>query len=146
MHLPPHVVAYPELDLFVWKPRGVLDEATVSTIVRFLSYQEAVSGKPFHRFSDTTLLEAVDLNLRYVFKVALYRRLSYEGLLGAKSAILVNNQKAAHYFKFHALLTDHTALRVRTFEQPGPAARWLGVSADVLNIAGPKELQGEETT
>lgn len=146
MRLPPHVIAYPDLDLLVWKPRGVLDEATVNGIVRFLGYQETVSEKPIHRFSDTTLLETIDLNLRHVFKVALYRRLTYDGLPGAKSAILVNNQKAAHYFKFHALLTDHEALRVRTFEERAAAARWLGVSGDVLEIARPTEARKDKTT
>lgn len=132
MQLPPCVAAYPDLNLFVWKPRGVLDEGTVSRIVRFLSYQEAVSERPFHRFSDTTLLESVDLNFRYVFRVALYRRLSYDGLPGARSALMVDNQKAAHYFKFHALLADHSALSVRTFEQREAAARWLGVPSELL--------------
>ena len=143
MRLPPHVVAYPDLDLFVWQPRGVLDETAVNTIVRFLGYQEAVSEKPIDRFTDTTFLEAVDLNLRYVFRVALYRRLTYDGLPGAKSAILVNDQKAAHYFKFHALLTDHAALRVRTFEQREAAARWLGVTDAALEIAGSNGPESE---
>jgi hypothetical protein len=132
MELPPDFHAHMDADLFVWRPRGVLTEKTVNTIIRFLGEQEAGFDKPFNRFSDTTLLEALELNFQYVFHVALYRRLTYAGRPKARSAFLINNEKAAHYFKLHALLADHSALQVRTFEERPAAAKWLGVSEDLL--------------
>jgi len=133
MEVPPDVIVYPEFDLVVWKPQGVLTENGVNRVIRFLGREEAKSAKVFHRFSDTTRLEAVELNFRYVFHVAIYRRLTYSGRPVAKSAFLVDDRKAAHYFKLHALLTDHSSLRVRTFARRSAAARWLGLPIEFLS-------------
>ncbi|MFL6515849.1 MAG: hypothetical protein ACJ8M1_12590 [Chthoniobacterales bacterium] len=133
MEVPPDVILYPEFHLVVWKPQGMLKEKTVNRVIRFLAHEEARSEKAFNRFSDTTRLETVELNFRYVFHVAIYRRLTYSGRPSAKSAFLVDDRKAAHYFKLHALLTDHSSLRVRTFARRSAAARWLGLPIEFLS-------------
>jgi hypothetical protein len=129
---PPDVSFRPELGLLIWKPRGILHEGVVNKVIAFVGDQEAKSEANELRFIDTTELTAVDLNFHYVFHVALYRRLSRQGRPVIKSAFLVNDEALAHYFKLHALLTDHSPLQVRIFENQDAAAKWLNVSIDSL--------------
>ncbi len=91
-----------------------------------------MSGKPFNRFSDTLAVDAIDLNFRYIFHVALFRRLSYSGRPPVKSAILVRNEALARYSKMHALLTRGSPLKVKIFEEREAAAKWLGVPLDSI--------------
>ena len=127
--LPPGVTAH---GLFIWRPRGVLNEATINKIIAFVGEQEATFGKPFNRFTDMSAVDSVDLNFKFIFHVALYRRLSYAGRPKAKSAFYVCTPAVAHYAKLHALLTDHSPLNVALFEEREAAAKWLGVPAEVL--------------
>ena len=59
-----------------WKPRGILDEATVNEIIAFIEAIEKRGREPLNRFSDLSALDAVDLNFDFVFHIALGRRLS----------------------------------------------------------------------
>jgi hypothetical protein len=47
MKLPPDVTFHEAHGLFVWKPRGILNEATINKITAFVGEQEATFGKPF---------------------------------------------------------------------------------------------------
>jgi hypothetical protein len=129
---PPDVSFRPELGLLIWRPRDILDEKAVNEILAFIRDQEAKSDANELRFIDTTELTAVDLNFHYVFHVALYRRLSRQGRPSLKSAFLIKDQAFAHYFKLHALLTDHSPLQVRLFEEEKAAVKWLSVPIDSL--------------
>lgn len=119
----------------VWEPRGVLDEKAVNQVLAFLGTEETTSQTPFNRFTDLTALDVIDLNFDYVFHVAIYRRLTYGGRTAVKSALLVKSKESAHYSKLHALLTDHSPLHVRIFEEREAAAEWLEVPVDLLLIA-----------
>ena len=77
-------------------------------------------------------LKAVDLTFKYVFHVALYRRLSRVGREMVKSAFFVTDPEIAHYIKLHAILTDHSPLKVAMFREREAAAKWLGVAAEML--------------
>ncbi len=132
MKLPPNVQFDEELGLVLWRPRLVLNEAVVNKVIAFLGEKEAMSDKPFNRFSDTTRVDAIDLNFRYVFHVALYRRLSYSGRPPVKSAILVRSEALARYSKMHALLTQGSPLQVKIFEEREAAAKWLGVPLEAI--------------
>jgi hypothetical protein len=133
MKLPPDVYFQPELELLLWKPQGVLNEKAVNKIIAFIRDEEAKSVGTERRFIDSTDLTAVELNFRYVFHVALYRRFSRAGRSPIKSAFLVKDPAFSHYFKLHALLTDHSPLQVRLFEDEEAAAKWLDVSVDSLH-------------
>ena len=76
MKLPAHVLFRKELSLMVWKPHGILDQALVNEIVAFVEAAEERAQKPFNRFADLSALDAVDLNFRFVFHIALHRRLA----------------------------------------------------------------------
>ncbi len=89
-------------------------------------------GKSFNRFTDISRLDSVDLSFNYVFHVALYRRLSRRGRTIIKSAFLVPNAEVSRYIKLHALLTDHSPLKVRMFKEYAAAAEWLGVPVESL--------------
>lgn len=132
MKLPPNVQFDEELGLVLWRPRLILNEAIVNKVIAFLGTKEAMSDKPFNRFSDTLGVDAIDLNFRYIFHVALYRRLSYSGRPPVKSAILVQSEALARYSKMHALLTRGSPLMVKIFEEREAAAKWLGVPLDSI--------------
>jgi hypothetical protein len=132
MKLPADVTYIEDVSLFVWRPRGVLDEAVVNKILVFVADQESRLGRPFDRFTDMSALNAVDLSFKYVFHVALYRRLSRAGREVVKSAFLVADPEIAHYIKLHAILTDHSPLKVAMFEEREAAANWLDVPIEIL--------------
>ena len=135
MKLPAHVLFRKDLSLIMWKPRGVLDEEIVNEIVVFVGTAEARSSKPFNRFADMSALDAVDLNFKFVFDVALHRRLAYVGNPAVKSAFYVTSPTTVHYAKLHKLLTDHSPLSVRLFADRAEAAKWLGVPVKALDDA-----------
>lgn len=61
MKLPPDVRFEPEVDLLVWKPRGVLSEKVVNKIIAFIREQETLSESSELRFIDTTALTGLNL-------------------------------------------------------------------------------------
>ncbi len=132
MKLPPDVECIEDARLFIWRPRGVLNEGLVNKILAFIGDQEGKFGRPFDRFTDMSALKAVNLSFKYVFHFALYRRLSRAGRETVKSAFLVTDPKVARYVKLHALMTDHSPLQVAMFEEYQAAATWLGVPIELL--------------
>jgi hypothetical protein len=133
MKIPDNVRCIPEADLLLWRPGGVLNESVVDKILVYLGHQERKFGRPFHRFTDMSALEGVDLSFKYVFHVALYRRLSRLGREPVRSAFFVTNPEVARYVKLHALMTDYSPLKVAMFKSPTAAAKWLGVNSELLH-------------
>src|SRR5713101_5806658 len=140
MKPPSEVEFLEEAHLLIWRPRGVLNEGLVNNIVVFVREQEESFGRPFNRFTDFSALDAVHLNFDYVFRIALYRRLSYAGDK-VKSAFYVSSWSAEHYTKLHALVTGRSQLQVSVFTDREAAAKWLGVPVGLLT---PQELTGAE--
>jgi hypothetical protein len=135
MKLPAHVLFRKELPLMLWKPHGTLDQTLVNQVVAFIDTAEKRTSKPFHRFTDLSALDAVDLNFKFVFEIALHRRLSYAPHPPVKSAFYVTSPATTHYIKLHALLTDHSPLDVALFTDRAVAAQWLGVPDEALIMA-----------
>jgi hypothetical protein len=92
-------------------------------------------GFSFNRFTDTTAVEAIDLNFKHVFHVALFRRLSYAGRPPVKSAILVPSIDRAHYCRLFELLTRGSSIKVRIFEEREAPALWLGVPVELVTFS-----------
>ena len=134
MESPPDVRFHEDLHLIVWRPRGLLDEAAANKVLVDLQRREAAAAKPFNRFSDLSLVESFHLSFKYVFHVALYRRLSYAGRNPVKSAFYVTHPQAAHIVRIHALMTDRSPLNVEMFEEREAAAKWLGVPVESLTM------------
>ena len=132
MKVPPDIYFRSEHNLLLWKPRGILNEKAVNQIVAFIRAEEAKSDSNKLRFVDTSELTAIELNFRYVFHVAIARRMSREGRSSIKSAFYIEDPTFEHYFKLHALLTDHSSLHVRLFKKQEAAARWLDVPLEAL--------------
>ena len=133
MKLPAHVLFRKDLSLVLWKPRGILDEATVNEIVAFIEAVEKHNRETLNRFSDLSALDAVDLNFDFVFHVALGRRLSAAPRPLVKSAFYVTSPTSRHYVKLHAMLTDHSPLHVSLFTDRAAGAKWLGVPLEALS-------------
>src|SRR5437762_4976685 len=116
MKPPPDVECIEDARLLIWRPRGVLSEVLVNRILSYLGDEEGRLGRSFNRVTDMSALSAVDLTFKYVFHVALYRRLSRIGRETVKSAFLVTDPAVARYVKLHALITDHSPLKVAMFD------------------------------
>jgi hypothetical protein len=127
-----NVEFHEDLHLIVWRPRGVLDETAVNKVLLELLRREATAAQPFNRFSDLSFVESFDLTFQYVFQVALQRRLSYVGRRSVKSAFYVTHPEAAYLVRTHALMTDHSPLKVKMFKERKAAAKWLGVPVESL--------------
>ena len=123
------------LRLWTWRPRGILNEATVDDIIKCIKAQEDKVGKPFNRFTDLSAIDAIDLHFKYVFHVALHRRLAYLHHPPLKSAFYVTGPEVAHYVKMYALVCDHSPLHVQMFKERAAAAIWLDVPIEFIDLA-----------
>jgi hypothetical protein len=132
MTLPPDIEFLEDVRLFIYRPRGSLDEASVSRAVKILTDLEAMVKEPFNRFSDTSAIDRVQLNYQYVIQVSLYRVLSYADRPPVKSAILATDPTIGHYFQLHAIIAQDSPINVRIFQQRKDAAKWLGVPLERL--------------
>ena len=116
-----------DIDLLVWKPVGIVTERLVNAILDFLDHHELDHPRPFNRFTDTTALEAMELNPHYIFQVALYRRMIFTGQPLSKSAFCVIKPEIAELIRIHAVVTSKSPLQVAVFEDYQAAAAWLEV-------------------
>ena len=139
--LPPDVQFHEDARLFVWRPRGVLDEAALNQVLGCLEDLEAKVQAPFNRFTDTLAAHAVELNFKYIIHVSLHRRLAYAGHPPVKSAILATDVTAIHYGRLHAVLTQGSPIKVRVFQDREDAARWLAVPIELLTAEHPGQTQ-----
>jgi hypothetical protein len=130
--LPPDVQFHEDARLFVWRPRGVLDDAALNKVLGALEDLEATLQAPFNRFSDTLAAHEVELNFKFIIQVSLHRRLAYAGRPPVKSAILATDATAIHYGRLHAVLTQGSPIKVRVFQDREEVARWLGVPIELL--------------
>src|SRR4051812_2028396 len=90
------------LDLFVWQPRGILDEAHADQLIAMLEEAEDEEERPFNRYTDLSKLDLVELNFAYVFRVSLYRRVLYSTRQPVKSAMYVVDRPTADVALTHA--------------------------------------------
>ena len=136
MKLSSDVEFYEDIHLLVYRPRGLLNEASVNKITEIVEDLEVTFEEPFNRFFDTLGHDEVELNYRYVIQISLHRVLSYGDRPSVKSAILATDSTIAHYCQLHAIITEDSPIRVRIFQERDEAAKWLGVSANLLAAKG----------
>ena len=129
MKLSSDVEFFEDIRLLVYRPRGLLNEASVNGIVKIIEDLEAKLEEPFHRFFDTLGHDAVELNFRYVIQISIHRVLSYLYLdrPPVKSAIRATDSTIVHYCQLHAVITKDSPINVRIFQRREEAAKWLGV-------------------
>src|SRR5215467_4549481 len=132
MKLPPELEFHEDIDLLIYRPHGVIDEAAVKKVVSVLEDLEASLEKPFNRFSDTLGADEVELNFQYVIQFSLCRRQSYAGHPPVKSAILATDATMIHYARLHAILTQGSPINVRVFKHRQDTANWLNVPVERL--------------
>ena len=132
MKLPPELEFHEDIDLLIYRPHGVIDEAAVKKVVSVLEDLEASLEKPFNRFSDTLDADEVELNFQYVIQFSLCRRQSYAGHPPVKSAILATDATMIHYARLHAVLTQGSSINVRVFKDRQDTASWLNVPVERL--------------
>jgi hypothetical protein len=132
MKFPPELEFHEDIQLLIYRPHGVIDEAAVEKVISVLEDLEARLEMPFNRFSDTLAADEVELNFQHVIQFSLCRRLSYAGHPPVKSAILATDATMIHYARLHALLTQGSPINVHVFKDRQEAADWLGVSVERL--------------
>ena len=137
MKLPPDIQFYHDIRLLIYRPRGLIDQAAINKITSVIEDLEAATQEPFNRFSDTSEIHEVELNFRYVIHVSLHRRLAHKGRAPVKSAILATDSALVHYARLLALLTEGSSIKVQVFQERREAAKWLGVSVELLTRMPP---------
>jgi len=105
MKLPPEIQFHEDIRLLIYRPRGLLNEASVNKIIQIVEDLEARFEEPFNRFFDTLGHDEVELNYRYVIQISLHRVLSYLNRPPVKSAILATDSAIIHYCQLHAIIT-----------------------------------------
>jgi hypothetical protein len=132
MNLPPECEFHKDVHLLVYRPRGVIDQATINNIIKVVEQLEIETRDPFNRLYDMSEATEVNLNLQYVTQASIYRRLSHRGRKSVKSAILAKDSDLVHYGQLLELLTRASSIKVRVFDTREEAARWLGVPMERL--------------
>ena len=132
IELPPDVEFHKDVHLLIYRPHGLMNEASVNKVVEIIEDLEARLKEPFNRFFDTLGHDEVELNFRYVIQISLHRRLVYAGRPPIKSAILATDSAIIHYAKLHAVLTQGSPINVRIFTERQKAAQWLGLPIERL--------------
>ena len=132
MKLAPEIEFHEDIRLFMYRPRGVIDESAVKKAISVLEDLEAKLQEPFNRFLDTSETHEVELNFKSVIQLSLCRRLSYSGHPPVKSAILATDSTMIHYGRLHALLTQGSPISVRIFQDRKEAVDWLHVPVERL--------------
>lgn len=132
IQFPPDVSFQPDIALLIYRPRGVLNEASVNNVISFLGELEAAVQEPFNRFFDTLEAEAIDLNFRFVLQASLYRRLTHGDRPLVKSAILATDSTIIHYARLLGVLTQGSRIKVKIFQDRQEAADYLGVPIELL--------------
>src|SRR5215471_2164222 len=127
MKLSPNIEFLEEIPLLIYRPHGVLDEASLNKLVEVIDELEALHKKPFNRFWDATGYDDVTLNFRGAMNVSLYRRLAYSDRPSIKVAVLATDRRVIHYGRLLGLLTQGSPIQIRVFQQRREAAEWLGV-------------------
>ena len=130
--IPESVQFHPDVHLMIFRHRGILDEESINQIVGFVEQEEIRADRPFNRFADLSQLDAVELDFSFIFRISLYRRLAYGNRAPVKSAFYVTSPATARIVRIHALMTDHSPLRVAMFHDVGEAAKWLEVPREFL--------------
>ena len=125
---------HPELNLMVWQPCGILDELHVEQLISLLERTEDEAERPFNRYTDLSRLDAVELTLKYVLEVSLYRRLVYGERSIVKSAFYAVHRATLRVVLTHATVTADSPLQVKVFLRKSSAAKWLGVSDTDLEL------------
>ncbi|HEY9501462.1 MAG TPA: hypothetical protein VIR01_07540, partial [Pyrinomonadaceae bacterium] len=126
MTLPSDIEFHEDLRLLIYRPVGLLNEASVNKIVNVIEDLEARLNEPFNRFFDTLGHDEVELNFRFVIQISLHRVLSYLDRPPVKSAILATDSTIVHYCQLHAIITQDSPITVRLFQEREDVARWLG--------------------
>jgi hypothetical protein len=132
LKLQPDVIFHHDLRLMVFRPRGVLSEKRIRTLVKMLDDAETRAAKPFNRFTDFSQLFAVDLEMEAILSVSLHRQTTYATRAPVKSAYYVTTEAVGRVAKIHSLVMESSYLNVKVFETIGKAARWLGVKKEAL--------------
>ena len=135
LKLPPWTAFHRDVRLLVWRPRRIVNEAEVQTIVEMLDKMEEECAHPFNRYTDLSRIDAIDLRFEFVFRISLHRRMVYAKFPPVKSAFYITSEASERIVRAHAMLTDHSPLQVKMFREVAAAAQWLGVPAEELEMA-----------
>ncbi len=134
MKLLPEIEFHEDIRLFIYKPHGLINEATMNEVIGVIENLEAKLQEPFNRFADTTAADEVELNFKFVIQASLHRRVVYAGRPSVKSAILATDSTMIHYMRLHAILTQGSPINVRVFQDRQGAADWLNVPVERLSV------------
>jgi hypothetical protein len=132
METPSDVRFFAQYRLLTWHPRGVLDSDQMSKLLAFLEDSENSREEPFHRFSDFTLLSALQLEFEYLVHVSMHRRRAFASQEPVKAALLASDPEAVRLAKVYATLMDGSPQEVSVFTERVGAASWLGVPVEIL--------------
>jgi hypothetical protein len=134
LKLPPDAIFHHDLRLMVFRPRGVLSEKRIRTLVKKLEQAEDAAAKPFNRFSDLSQLFAVDVEFAAALSVSLHRQTTSAKRAPVKSAFYVTTEAITRIAKIHGLVMESSYLDVKIFHSLGKAARWLRVPKEMLAL------------
>jgi len=134
LRLPKHMIFHHDLNLMVFRPKGVLTEKRIDKDIEMFEAAEDQHEKPFNRFTDLSNVKEIRLGFQQVFRISLHRRLRYGNRPAIQSAFYVITDEAARIVRTHAFLTDYSPIQVQMFDDLSAAAEWLGVAAEDLQM------------
>lgn len=113
-------------------PEGVLDHMMAALMVSYISFEEAIAIRPFHRYLDLSRLSYIDLDFREISSLAAERCEACAGMPPVKSAILAPTAEALSAATIFANLMEPSTIKVRVFKDVNDVAAWLEVPVKAL--------------
>lgn len=111
-----------------------MDEAFVEQAAVIVEKIEAEATAPFNRLMDLSKIDAVDVTFSFAFRMALHRRMVAAKQAPVKLAYYVTSPATKRIARTHAMLTERSPSDVRMFYKLEPAAEWLGVAVEDLEL------------
>jgi hypothetical protein len=127
---PRHYASY---DLVTWQPRGTLDDVLLNQIAEWITNVEK-EVIPLRRYVDLRKLTMIAIRTRHLFEVARKRAEDFPGKQAVRTSLYSNDWVGFGIARLYESLMENTLIHARAFQELAPAAEWLGVPVEILEL------------
>jgi hypothetical protein len=125
----PDVRFEPEARIFVWHPRGVLDDVLADAVIGLVESEAFLEAGALLCYTEFDALTEIRLQLGHIFKIAEIRHGAPAPVM---SAFVAGSIIGFGIARMYEELMKDAAVRVRAFRERAAAAAWLGVPVELL--------------
>lgn len=125
----PDIRFEPEARIFVWHPRGVLDDVLADAVIELVESDAFLEAGALLCYTELDALTEIRLKVAHVFKIAEIRR---DAPMPVMSAFVASSVVGFGTARMYEELMKDASIRVRAFRERAAAAEWFGVPVELL--------------